>query len=543
MVAILVAVVLLSAAFLLIDWQRRAPSLVQKIYFLCLILLSLWIYTDFGRLMYLNKQHDPVYREAAGTAEKRAFVHWHEIYHYYLGAKYFPEIGYNGLYETVLLADRELFEDFELVASGIPFISADWIRDLSNIMHPISAEEALERARTLYRPNFTPARWESFKTDWLTLKKLCDEQWLNLTMFDAGFNPPPSWAVIGTTFAQHIPLSEEWFGYPPTWDQIEMLPLIDVLLLAVASVFLFRSFGLAGLGAFWIVFATSILSGMGWTAGSYCRFLWLFGLILGICHLHREEWFCAAFWLAFSACMRIFPLVFLGAAGLYLLLRWYRDRRQWPAVREFILGAALCIALLIGGSIVLFGIDAWITFFTRISTHGNIFFVQHIGYKRIAVFDSWVPGQNFWWSEGLNNMREWNNLLNQSWDSQRWFQLPLIGALLVLCLTTHRQIKPVEYTMLFGCMAVFLLTIPANYYYAMYALIAVTLFHAGNRLADSVLLLGFFAMWALCYAIPGLVERDDIIRNYWFCLTIFCFLLFWLGIRLILRIPLRADRK
>src|SRR5262245_22709325 len=49
------------------------------------------------------------------------FVHHHELFHYYMGAKYFPELRYDGLYECVALVDRE---------DGVAFADERPLRDL-----------------------------------------------------------------------------------------------------------------------------------------------------------------------------------------------------------------------------------------------------------------------------------------------------------------------------------------------------------------------------------------------------------------------------
>ena len=310
--------IVFSMAFLLVHWQGRGASNSQKVYAIAMIAFSLFLYVDFGKLHTVSKQHDPAYQYETGKQEKKLLLHWHETYHYYMGSKYFPELGYHGLYEATLLADYELFEDFDLIEQNIPFVSLTHVRDLTDVMETVPVAEALERAKQRYRPRFTNARWELFKKDWLTLKKLSNTSQQNHALFDAGFNPPPSWAVIGSTVSNLIPISKDWFDYPATLDQIEILAYFDVLLFGFASIFLFRAFGLGGLAAFWVIFSTSALSAYGWNTGSYFRFLWLFGLILGICQLKQREYFWAGLWLTFAACMRGFPAVFLVGAFIYL---------------------------------------------------------------------------------------------------------------------------------------------------------------------------------------------------------------------------------
>ncbi len=50
-------------------------------------------------------------------------MHYHEFFHYYLGSKYFAELGYTGLYDCVVVA--------ELNAGRGDEVSGRWIRDLT----------------------------------------------------------------------------------------------------------------------------------------------------------------------------------------------------------------------------------------------------------------------------------------------------------------------------------------------------------------------------------------------------------------------------
>ena len=81
------------------------------------------------------------------------FLHTWDTYHYVLGAKYFPELGYTGLYEATLAAERAA----ELLPPG----SALPVRDLvTNAIRTSNADEAL----ATWQPRLG-ARWEAFVTD------------------------------------------------------------------------------------------------------------------------------------------------------------------------------------------------------------------------------------------------------------------------------------------------------------------------------------------------------------------------------------------
>src|SRR5262245_65092133 len=87
------------------------------------------------------------------------FFHFHEFFHYYLGAKYVPELGYTGLYDCVAAVDVERGKSYE--------ISTYWIRDLrTNELR--RGPENLDYAAQC-RNRFSPERWAAFKADttWL----------------------------------------------------------------------------------------------------------------------------------------------------------------------------------------------------------------------------------------------------------------------------------------------------------------------------------------------------------------------------------------
>jgi len=519
--------ILLLTAAILLHSQRHILSLPLRAGLLILAVSAMLIYSNFGKLQSYPKQHDPAYIAATGNQIKNSLMHWHEIYHYYIGAKYYKELDYDGLYETILLADREVAAK----RPELPRIQNPRMRDLSNPTHSISADEALNRANTRYRPRFTDERWEEFKADWTTLKELSAQNWPELGMFDAGFNPPPSWNVIGYTVANLIPISNGWLDWAVTWDEVEVLPLLDVAFLLIGSAFILHSFGWAAFCAFWVIFGLNFLAAGSWIAGSFLRIQWFVALTIGICMLKREKWFWAGFCLSYATCMRIFPAVFVIGAAIYLLARWMQERRTWPDIRQFITGG-LVVALPLGlASLLMFGLEYWKIFFSNISDHKDLFFVWHIGYKRIAVFDNWVPYQNFWWAEGLDRFRDWNARLQESWNAQTWYQWPMIALTLTATAIAASRSKPAESCLLFGTVALFMLAIPANYYYIYLALVPVVLWDAGSRLRDQIVLVAFFALILLIQMIPNF-GGDDLTKNYRICVALFNFLLLWLLVRL-----------
>ena len=85
---------------------------------------------------------------------ERTYLHIHDVAHYYLGSKYFDELGYKHLYIAMLRAEAEVYQDH--------FRSLE-ARDLeSNGLYDIRA--LLVRSDAV-KANFTPERWHDFCRD------------------------------------------------------------------------------------------------------------------------------------------------------------------------------------------------------------------------------------------------------------------------------------------------------------------------------------------------------------------------------------------
>src|SRR5580693_2098609 len=114
-----------------------------------------------------------------------------EFFHYYIAAKYFKELGYESLYDCTAFADREIAQE----ENRPPRING-YVRDLDDVLVDKTYDQAIEHCQTDRRTHFTDARWESFKSDLRELHRMVPDDWWNGVVYDAGFNPPPSWVVI-----------------------------------------------------------------------------------------------------------------------------------------------------------------------------------------------------------------------------------------------------------------------------------------------------------------------------------------------------------
>ena len=109
---------------------------------------------------------------------KKSSIRTWNVYHYYLGSKYFDELGYLDLYKQTIAADREGKNRLAKIKR---------IRDLETYQTiQVSSLKDLGRSKT-----FTDARWEAFKKDLnVLLRKESDSTWFDM-LNDRGYNPPP----------------------------------------------------------------------------------------------------------------------------------------------------------------------------------------------------------------------------------------------------------------------------------------------------------------------------------------------------------------
>ena len=120
-----------------------------------------------------------------------SFTHPHEFFHYYLGAKYSPELGYAGLYDCTAAVESE--------ESLTPELARRWTRDLRTNQLLEGSPAALDPS--ICRERFTNARWKEFSHDVLFFRgRVSKKKWAQMQT-DHGFNATPVWTVAGKLLA------------------------------------------------------------------------------------------------------------------------------------------------------------------------------------------------------------------------------------------------------------------------------------------------------------------------------------------------------
>ncbi len=477
------------------------------------ILTSLTVYFNFWKFHSIFVDNP----DGEGKVELQRPFHWHEIYHYYLGSKYFSELGYFGIYNCVTAGDEERGR----------LISIDYVRNLRNILTSISHDEAVRDCDKNFKRNFTVERWDEFKNDLNFLASIGASEWWDTAVQDAGFNPPPSSVIFSSSLSNLIPLSSQTYL---------LLPLLDILLLLAATFLIFRNFGMTALIGFVVIFGVSYIAGYFWNGGAFLRYFWLFNLIVGFSLISQKRYFWSGLFFGISAMLRVFPLFFAVGVVVALLFDFRKNKK---VLRDFVAGGAVAVFALGSLSLLIFGLDAWRDFFQHILLHKDVYFVFHIGLKKIATFADWVPNQNFFGEAGLRLFDAWNRQLWAVWQSRLWLFLPLSFLITAAACAATRKINLLESALLVGTTLIFLFTLPANYYFVFLSLIPLALYSQKQNWRKHLVSLGLFGFLIFTWLAPFL-SSDGIIQNFYTCCALAIFIIWWI---LLCLLPLDFLKK
>jgi hypothetical protein len=295
-----------------------------------------------------------------------------DSFHYFMGAKYFPEVGYFDLYRCGAAAERELGRAAEVDSAPI--------RDVEdNSIYPGDWSRTPEGR---CRATFTPARWSSFKTDIEGFRALFQERKVSDSFSDHGFNATPvnvAWLRIWThdtsVSARHL----LWIA------QLDSLALAGT----VAAI----TWGFGGLAGA----VTALVIGVGglwsyhWVGGAVGRHTWLFWCALGIASLAKKRPFAGGVALALAGLLRLFPFVFVGAVGLWAIVNAIKARRLDAAGRRFLAATALtcAVGITVAGAAVGFG--SYRSFAHVFERHSHSPVVNHLGLSTLL---SWTAGES-----------------------------------------------------------------------------------------------------------------------------------------------------
>jgi hypothetical protein len=253
-------------------------------------------------------------------------LHYWDMFHYFMGSKYFEETGYFDLYRCGAKAEREAGNDAE--------VDKTTIRDLeTNDAYP-GEWTRTEEGRC--RPHFSEARWSSFRADIQAFHGIFLGHKVPDAFGDHGFNATPPNAVWLRMWTHGVSASRA---------HLIALTMIDSVALVLSVAAIYWGFGplaatvaavALGVGSFW---------SFHWVGGTLGRHVWLAWCALGFALLAKKRFFGGGAALTVAGLLRLFPFGFLGGAILWAIVKSVRERRVDADGKRLIAGAAIAFTL------------------------------------------------------------------------------------------------------------------------------------------------------------------------------------------------------
>lgn len=340
------------------------------------------------------------------------YYHRHEIFHYYLGSKYFEELGYSRLYECTAVAEVELGQRAKIAKQEIRDLRAE------NLIVPMKDTYVLDHPEKC-TGHFSKARWEDFKADikWMEAASR-GSYWDNMKK-DHGYNPPPVWTTQGKLFSKIGPASDTTF---------KILASFDVLLHIGILVLIGWAFGWRVLAVASVFWGCNTAGNFYWTGGAFLRQDWIFLLTASLCLAKKKHYGLSGAALAWSGLLRVFPLAAGFGWGVLVLLHLLRHRSFARSHLRFMAGAAIAFAVLVPASMVVAGPGSYKEFAHHISLHKNTPLTNHMGLETMIVHD-WDGRMRFTRDETLSDQfQPWK----QGRTDRRSERLPVLIGIWVL---------------------------------------------------------------------------------------------------------------
>ncbi len=411
--SIKLGVALLGGALLLADlWLRRAgrPQLLQRLRDGLLAaagLAAALCWWDLGRFHFGRDLPNP------------RGVNFTDSFHYYMGPKYFRELGYTGLYECSATAEVELGSGAEVARRSY--------RDLAT--NEYLTGRSLLRDPERCKRRFEPKRWQTFVHDVDFFRRRLPG-W-KTTMQDWGYNATPVWNLAGSLLTGDAPVSERRLG---------LLTLLDVPCLLAMWACVAWAFGWRTLCVGLVFWGTNQWSDYNWTGGSILRQQWLVASVIGLCLLQKQKLVAAGATITYAALLSIFPGFLAVGVGLKAIADGWQKRR-FALSREhqrLLLGALLALAVLVPPSAyVAGGLDAWLAFVAN-SRADSQPAPNDMGLPTLLSYDDDTLRLRMLGADA-EPVRSWSEARQQTLAERRPWQVALLGGLLVLVTAAARR--------------------------------------------------------------------------------------------------------
>lgn len=419
------------------------------------------------------------------------YYHRWDQYHYYMGSKYFHELGYDGLYRCGVVAQDEMglvkYRPDRIVpssgrAAAVRTIDMSKemrdpdkkVRNLGgdNLLMPVKdILAAPEQCRNL----FSAERWQEYKADVEFYRIVSGIGYWTDMQKDHGFNPPPVWAIAGTFFSQLAPASVSY---------LQFLATLDVLYLMGMFAVLFWGFGWRTFAVGAIFWGTQSSAPFYWTGGAFLRQDWLFFMVLSVACIRKRCFKTAGAALVYSGLLRVFPgLVVIGTLVPFVA-HLVKHRRFHPDHLKMLWGGVIAAAVLMPTSIWVCGKDSYQQFYRHtIEVHDETPLTNHMG-LRVIVAHKFVDLQAAWppvkiatgmdsgrmkytRDNSLNDPFEiWKRMRNERYVQYKWVAYGLTGLTLGAFVLIAARIKSLWVAQCLAQIFIIMMSQLTCYYYS-----------------------------------------------------------------------------
>lgn len=490
--SIVVALLLttLAGLALVLSWGNRWPARNRHLALAALVVCGVLAHTH-------SLTRDNV---LAGVRLVQPPIHLHEFLHYYLGSKYFEELGHATLYEAIVIAD---YED-----DRSAFRPRNRFRDLrTNRVDRVRRDVIREGSSAKQR--FTPDRWQDFKQDVDLLRSsfISRPAWHRSAIVqDHGYNGSPLTTLLLGRLANQPFVSSLTFLQTMRW--------MDLILVGLITLMIGVRIGPAPGLVFAVLWLANPFNDYGYVGGSFLRYNFALALLLAWHALDAGRRKQAGAWLALATHLRIFPALFAAGLLLHDLARpgaaARRDalKRNAPLYVSFA-ASGIAIAALTAFTPAPAEQNVWQDFQGRISVHARALAFNAVG---VAATFAYSPDQ----SEAARRQAlaegetvPWEELVTQTLDARAAPRFAVSLLLLAATFVCARKL-PGRYAMFLGFPLLFSLMYTSHYYYLALGLLA--LVFRDHRAALLALTAGFGSIALL--ATPTLFE-DEVLRFAW----------------------------
>lgn len=372
---------------------------------------------------------------ARGVSQGHYVKAW-DSFHYYMGAKYFPEVGYFEFYECIALADRE----------SVGALKGAKIRDLRDYGY-LSAERAADR--TDCRKRFSDARWQQFVHDYELYQDMSGSLIRDMVK-DRGFNGAPFHTFVASKLANWIPTSYRGLIFATLPDTLGVLALMALM----SVTFGFRLTAICA-----IFFFTAFTDRAFYITGSFLRYLWFLSTGLALVALHKRRYALAGVAVSAAAMFNVFPILFFVGIAFRMAWNWLRKRVVTRAHRRFVAGA-VAGALVMGALSISHGrgVDNYRAFLSDMGNQAWVLTRSRVGLRYDFLYRGETTESDFSQSVQLAELAR----------VRGYFEVVVVVLALALFVLS-RRLSDLEATLLTGITLFFALFATVEYYYGIYA--------------------------------------------------------------------------